>query len=129
MRSLASNYITLVEAFELLVPLEEFTPLVTAVLQRLAVEGVAGLVSMQFYAGERPGEIGAIIRFAAPEQAMEHVRMISGWDEFRRFTATIKLLEIRVYGELGPEVEAWMRQFNGPIRKHEHFIAGFVRTP
>ena len=41
----------------------------------------------------------------------------------------IELLEIRVFGELSPQVEEWMRQLGGPIEKLERFVAGFVRTP
>lgn len=38
------EYFTLVEAFELKVPLSEFRPLVVSMMKRLDVEGVAGLV-------------------------------------------------------------------------------------
>lgn len=129
MQSPASSYVTLVEAFELTVPLDEVAPILRAVMARLEVEGVASLVSMQFYTSDVPGEMGAIIRFSDPHHFTEHVKMISGWEEFKRFSSMIKLIEIRVHGELSPEVEAWMQQFGGPVKKLRHFVAGFVRTP
>lgn len=122
------DYTTLVELFELRVPLDEFQPLVSELMARLEREGVSGLVSMQFYATDVPGELGAVIRFTDRSQFLKHIEMISGFAEFRRFTSQMKLLEIRIFGELDSAVEAWMRQFDGPIRKFEHFVAGFVRA-
>lgn len=128
MKPAASDYVTLVETFRLEVPFEDFAPLVTALMQRIEVEGVASLVSMQFYASDVPGEIGAVIRFSNSSQFMDHVKMISSLPEFARFAAMIELLELRVFGELDPQVEEWMRQFGGPIKKLERFVAGFVRS-
>ena len=54
--------------------------------------------------------------------------MISGWPEFQRFTTSIKLVDMRVHGRLSEAVEAWIRQFNGPLAKYERFVAGFVRA-
>jgi hypothetical protein len=54
--------------------------------------------------------------------------MISSWDEFRRFFATAKPLDIRVYGRLGEEAEAWISQFGDIVStRFEHHAAGFVR--
>lgn len=129
MRTIASDYVTLVEAFRLKVPLEEFAPFVDALMQRLEVEGVASLVSMQLYASDVPGELGAVIRFSAPDQLIDHVMMIGSWPEFTQFAAMIELIEIHIFGELNPAVEEWMKQFQGSIKKLERFVAGFVRTP
>jgi hypothetical protein len=76
------DYVTLVESFRLKASFEEFEPLVTSLMQRLEVEGVASLVSMQFYASDVPNEAGAVIRFSEPSQFTEHVQMISSWPEF-----------------------------------------------
>jgi hypothetical protein len=43
---------------------------------RIAFEGVASLVSMQFYASDVPNEVGAVIRFSEPSQFTDHVTMI-----------------------------------------------------
>jgi hypothetical protein len=40
----------------------------------------------------------------------------------------IELLEIRIFGELSPQVEAWMKQLGGPIKKLDRFVGGFVRS-
>lgn len=124
----AASYLTLVELFELRCPFDEFAALLGPVLDRLEREGVAGLVSMQFYA-ERPqsNRIGAVITFRDAEQLLEHMDMISSWPEFTRFAQMITLVDMRVHGQLNPRAEAWIRQFNGPLRKFEQHIAGFVR--
>jgi hypothetical protein len=128
MSTVARDYVTLVESFRLKGTFEEFEPLVTSLMQRLEREGVASLVSMQFYASDVPNEVGAVIRFSGPSQFTDHVTMISSWPEFARFAAMIELLEIRVFGELSPQVEAWMKQFGGPIKKLDRFVGGFVRS-
>jgi hypothetical protein len=69
-----------------------------------------------------------VIRFSGPSQFTDHVTMISSWTEFARFAAMIELLEIRVCGELSPQVEAWMKQFGGPIKKLDRFVGGFLRS-
>lgn len=128
---LAADSFTLVESFTLNVPLGELTPVVTGMMKRLEEEGVAGLVSMQFHASSSSGdvgsELGAIIRFSDRSRLHEHIAMVSSWPELARFSKMITLTELRVFGELDPAIESWMRQFNGPIRKHERFVAGFMR--
>lgn len=60
---------------------------------------------------------------------MKHVKLISSWPELTRFAGMIDLLASRSFGQLDPEVEAWMRQLGGPIKKLDRFVAGFVRSP
>ena len=93
----------------------------------MGAEGVRALRSMQFYTNEAKTELGAIITFASAAELLTHVKMISDWEEFRRFASMIKLVDMRVHGRLTPEVEAWIRQFNGPLKKLEHPVVGFVR--
>lgn len=123
----AAESITLVETFPLGASVDEFAPIVGAVMKRLEVEGVAPLLSMQFYASSVPGEIGAVIRFSDRSKLREHIAMISSWAELARFSEMITLTELRVFGQLDPEIEAWMQQFKGRIVKHETLLAGFIR--
>lgn len=127
MKPALDKYVTLVELLELTVPLAEIAPLLQATLRRLEVEGVPGLVSMQFHANEAQTELGAVITFSDGDQMPAHTEMISGWDEFKRFSKMIKLKEMRVHGTLSPAAEAWIRQFSGPISKFEQPVAAFVR--
>lgn len=122
-----SDYVTLVEILELTRPFEEVAPLLSIAIRRLETEGVKALLSSQFYRNEAGTELGAVIRFANSTQMMEHVNMVSGWEEFRRFATMIKLVDMRVHGKLDPEAEAWIRKFDGPIKKLETLVVGFVR--
>ena len=122
-----SDYVTLVEILELTRPYAEVEPIIQSTVRRLEAEGVRALRSMQFYTNEAKTELGAIITFASAAELLTHVKMISDWEEFRRFASMIKLVDMRVHGRLTPEVEAWIRQFNGPLKKLEHPVVGFVR--
>lgn len=123
----ACDHVSLVEVFELTGSFEAFEAAARTALRRLEAEGVSGLVNVQFYATPDSSEVGAILIFADPDQFMEHVQMIMGWREFKDFVATVKPIEVRVYGRLGPEAHAWLRGMNVVSRIYENHVAGFVR--
>jgi hypothetical protein len=128
MRKPAAEYVTLVEVLERTVPYGEFEEAILAATERLEAEGVRELVSVNFYAEPGSAEAGAILTFSDRERMLEHMDMVSSWDEFRRFFATVKPLDVRVYGRLNAEAEAWISQFGDIVsRKFEHHTAGFVR--
>jgi hypothetical protein len=128
MKKPAAEYVTLVEVLERTVPYEEFEEAIRAATKRLEAEGVRELVSVNFYAELGSVEAGAILTFSDRERMLEHMDMVSSWDEFRRFFATVKPLDVRVYGRLNAEAEAWIGQFGDIVsRKFEHHTAGFVR--
>jgi hypothetical protein len=123
----ASEYVTLVEVLELTVPYEEFARAVGAAARRLEAEGVRELVTVHFYGNLRSTEVGAILTFSDRERMIEHIEMISKWEEFERFFACVRPLDVRVYGKLSEEAEAWIGQFDVLSKKFEHHVAGFVR--
>lgn len=123
----ADEYVTLVEVLELTRPFEEFAAAIKAAARRLETEGIRELVTLQFYADPASGEVGALLTFADRERMIEHIEMITGWEEFEQFFATVKPLDVRVYGKLSPEAEAWVRQFDVVSRTFEDHVAGFVR--
>jgi hypothetical protein len=128
MKKQATEYVTLVEVLERMVPLEEFREIVDAALGRLEAEGVRELVSINFYADPDSKEVGAILIFSDRGKMLDHMGMVSSWEEFERFFGIVKPLDVRVYGRLSAEAEAWIRQFGDIVsRKFEHHSAGFVR--
>jgi hypothetical protein len=127
MKAPASEYVTLVEVLELTVPFEEFAQAVGAATRRLQAEGVRELVAVHFYSDPGSTEVGAILTFSDRERMIEHIEMISEWAEFRRFFGCVKPLDVRVYGELSEEAEAWVGQFDVLSKKYEQHVAGFVR--
>jgi hypothetical protein len=126
-RAPAEEYVTLVEVLELTSSFEEFKAAIKAAARRLEAEGVEALVTLQFYADPGSTEAGAILTFSDRERVMEHIAMISGWEEFERFFATVRPVDVRVYGKLSAEAEAWVRQFGVLSRTFEDHVAGFVR--
>jgi hypothetical protein len=128
MKQPAGDYVTLVEVLELTRPFEEFADAIEAALRRLKAEGVQELVTVQFYAETGSTQVGAILTFSDRERMIEHMGMVSGWEEFERFFATVKPIDVRVYGRLSEEAEAWIRRFGDVLgRTFEEHVAGFVR--
>ena len=127
MRSEADQYVTLVEVLEVTVPFEEFAQAVGDATRRLEAEGVRELVTVHFYGNPGSTEVGSILTFSDRERMIEHIRMISEWEEFERFFACVKPLDVRVYGRLSEEAEAWIGQFDVLSKKFEEHVAGFVR--
>jgi hypothetical protein len=127
MRLEADRYVTLVEVLELTVPYEEFSEAVGAAARRLEAEGMRELVALHFYGSRASTEVGAILTFSDRGRMIEHIEMISKWEEFQRFFACVRPLDVRVYGKLSEEAEAWIGQFDVLSKKFEHHVAGFVR--
>jgi hypothetical protein len=124
----AAEYVTLVEVLELTAPYEEFEEAIRAATGRLQAEGVRELVSVNFYLEPGSTHAGAILIFSDSEAMLEHMDKVSSWEEYRRFFATVKPLDVRVYGRLHAEAEAWISQFGDIVsKKFEHYAAGFVR--
>lgn len=127
MRTPASEHVTLVEVLELTRPFEEFAAAVQATARRLEAEGIKELVTLQFYADPASTEVGAILTFTDRNRMMEHIGMITGWEEFNWFLATLKPLDVRVYGKLSTEAEEWVGQFGVVSKTFEDHVSGFVR--
>jgi hypothetical protein len=127
MRLEAGRYFTLVEVLERTVPYEEFSEAVGAAARRLEAEGVRELVALHFYGSQESTEVGAILTFSDRGRMIEHTKMISKWEEFERFFACVRPVDVRVYGKLSEEAEAWIGQFDVLSKRFEEYIAGFVR--
>ncbi len=127
MKPQPSEYVTLVEVMELTSTFEEFTTAITAAAARLEAEGVEQLVNLQFYAAPGSKEVGAILTFSDRTRIMEHIDMITKWKEFERFFATVRPIDVRVYGRLSMEAERWAGQFGVVSKNFEDHVAGFVR--
>ncbi|NOK19594.1 hypothetical protein [Corallococcus carmarthensis] len=127
MEQAARERITLVEVLERTAPFDVFTATLQSAVQRLESEGVSTLLSIQFHARPEDTEVGAVITFADSRRVMEHIRMISGWPEFKALLDVAKPVDVRVYGRLGEEAHAWLRTMNVVSKVFESPVAGFVR--
>ena len=127
MKALATEYVTLVEVMELTRPFEEFAAAIEAASRRLEKEGVQELIAVHFYGSPQSTEAGAILTFSDRDRMIDHIEMISEWEEFEGFFATVKPLDVRVYGKPSEEAEEWIGQFDALSRKFEDHVAGFVR--
>ena len=128
MKPSAKDYVTLVEVLELIRPFEEFADAIAAALRRLEAEGIQELVTVQFYADPGSTQAGAILTFSDRDRMIEHMDMVSEWEEFERFFATVKPVEVRVYGRLSREAETWIGQFGDVLgNTFGDHVAGFVR--
>jgi hypothetical protein len=123
----ARERITLVEVLERTASFDVFASTVQAAVQRLESEGVRSLISIQFHARPEDPEVGVVITFADSRQVMEHIRRISGWPEFKALLGVARPVDVRVYGRLGDEAQAWLRTMNVVSKVFESPVAGFVR--
>ena len=85
------------------------------------------LVALHFYGSQESTEVGTILTFSDRERMIEHIEMISKWEEFEKFFACVRPLDVRVYGRLSEEAEAWIGQFDVLSKRFEGHVAGFVR--
>jgi hypothetical protein len=127
MKPTANEYVTLVEVLEITRPFEEFAAAATAATRRLECEGIRALVSIQFYAHPGSNEVGALLTFADRSRVIEHINLITQWDEFKQFFGMVKPLDVRVYGQLSADGEAWIRQFDVMSKTFAQHVTGFVR--
>jgi hypothetical protein len=123
------EHVTLAEVLERTVSPEAFNVAVEALSRRLESEGVRDLLILQFYAQPDSRRIGAVLTFANPEAFMRHVGVVSTWEEFSAFTATVRLVDIRVYGELPSAAATWVSQFGEIGQIFPRHVAGFARSP
>ena len=127
MHSPDSKRVTLVEVLERKKSYAEFVGIVQAAAHRLKDEGIAQLVGIQFYADPNSVQAGVLITFADAYHLMEHIEMITQWEEFHCLLDAAKPLDVRVYGKLSADAEAWLRQINVVSKTFTQHIAGFVR--
>jgi hypothetical protein len=123
----ASEYVMLVEVLELIRPYEEFEAVILAAVRRLETEGIAELVTLQFYAAPNSTEAGAILIFSDREQIMRHIQMITGWEEFQQLLRVVKPVDVRVYGKMSAEAEEWVGGFGVLSKTFPQHVSGFVR--
>ena len=101
MKAPATEYVTLVEVLELTRPFEEFANAIGAASRRLETEGVEELVAVHFYGSPESSEAGAILTFSDRERMIDHIEMISAWEEFEWFFD--KTVDEIVHGDLNLE--------------------------
>jgi hypothetical protein len=89
--------------------------------------GVRELVTIQFYARAGSTEVGALLSFADHERVVEDLNLITRWDEFERFFSMVTPRDVRIYGRLSAEAEAWVRQFDVISKTFDQHVTGFVR--
>jgi hypothetical protein len=82
---------------------------------------------MQFYADPESTEAGAVITFSDRRRMIDHMTMISGWDEFKAYARSCRLTDMRVYGILPPEAEEWITAFGKPSKRFPRHVVGFAR--
>ena len=127
MSSHVNHSVTLVEVLKLIRPYEEFVAVIEAAVRRLEVEGIAELVTLQFYADANSMEAGAILTFTDRNRIMAHINMITGWEEFAQLLKVVMPVDVRVYGQLGEEAKAWIQGFGVVSKMFEQHVVGFVR--
>lgn len=121
------DHVTIVEVLERTAAFAAFQAVTEAALHRLEREGIAALLSVQFYADPHTPDVGALITFNDYRRVMEHVAMITAWDEFQHLLDVVKLRDVRVYGPMGEDGIAWLNQTHALRNLFTTPLVGFVR--
>lgn len=117
----------MVEVLERTASFAAFEVVTQAALHRLECEGIAALVAVRFYADPHTSEVGALVSFNDYRRVMEHVTMITAWDEFRHLLDVVRLRDVRVYGPMGAEGLARLQASHVVSNTFTTPLAGFVR--
>lgn len=126
---MAQETLTIIETLELTVPFDEYTVAVRAFVNRAEAEGIRALAPMQVHNTPGTTQVGLMLHLSDQSKLLEHVQMIDGWDEFKRYAGMSKVRDLRVFGVLPPEIEAWLRKYSDALTIFTQPIVGFVRPP
>jgi hypothetical protein len=127
MNEKANRQVTLVERVELKGPPEGFEEAVSALCDRLETENVPGLLTYQFYYNPHAGEGAVIVRVAKGDVFVEYFELINTWEEWAAFRKTAEFSDMRLFGEPGERLEAFLLESKIDYEWGGWHVAGFAR--
>ena len=105
-----------------------FDAAVAALVERVRIEGHAGVLAYGFYHGG-PDEGRALVRCSDPEAWVGHHDLIMGWPEMAAFRASADLVEVELFGPITPAMQDWIDRMGlaAKLRHRGQPLAGFQR--
>lgn len=123
----ASNHVTIVERFEIIVPFAEFQRSILALSQQLERDAIPELLTFQYYASPESKEATLILTFADGDAWGEkHGNVLFNLEEFESYAKTVKATEYRICGALSEKRYEQVSTWDNVVFSGEH-MAGFVR--
>ena len=96
----ACGLLTLVETFEITGSFADYREKVTAFCRKVEQDGLADVLTMQFYASPRAGEAYLILTVTDGDAFDQHATFVRSIDEVRPYMKTARLKQVRVFGTL-----------------------------
>ncbi len=123
----ASDHVTIVERFEIIVPFAEFQESIVALSHQLEQDAIPELLTFQYYASPESKEATLILTFANGDAWGEkHSKILFSLEEFESYCKTCKVKEWRICGTLSEKQYERVSKWDGVVFAGPH-IAGFVR--
>jgi len=124
--------LTLVETFEITGSFADYTEKVTAFCRKVEQDGLADVLTMQFYASEHAGEAYLILTVTDGDAFDQHGAFIRSIDEVRPYMKTARLKQMRVFGTLNADRAKELQELGA---KHDvdfewvsEHVSGFIRS-
>lgn len=127
MTSNASEHVTLIERLELKVATEAFEEATIALCRRLETEDVPGLITYQFYYNSHTGEGWVIMTVVNGDVFVEYFERINTWEEWAAFRKAAEFNDMRLFGEPGESMEAFLLESKIDYEWGGWHVAGFTR--
>jgi hypothetical protein len=107
---------------------EGFEAAVTALTERVRIEGHPGVLSYRFY---RPDDTEgrAVVRYRGPEAWVAHHDLVMGWPEMAALRGSAALREVALFGPVSPAMRDWIARMGieDRVRLGGEPVAGFHR--
>ena len=100
----------LFETFEITAPFAEYEKAVHALCHKIEEEGVAGALSMHYYADREAREAYMIFTLKDADAYQKHNLFLRNMSEVEPYRQAIKLKQIRAFGEINAETAKRFRE-------------------
>jgi hypothetical protein len=121
------DQIVQMSSYELTDSAEVFTKAISALSARTQAEGPHGILRYSFYVYAENGTAGSIIVYRDPEAWLGQHDFAASLDEYQDFYNTIRLVGVRFFGNLSPEIRQWLDERNLKYEFAGQLAAGFAR--
>lgn len=121
--------LVIVNDYNLLAPVSDFTRSISALAARVEREGHPGVRSYLFYANAEEATARAVIHYTGPEAWIGHHDISFGWPEMKALHSVARLAQVSFHGEMTSAIRDWLEAagLTVPVRHYPDFAAGFQR--
>ena len=121
------NQIIQISSYELTGTAEAFTKAIGSLSNRTQKDGPEDILRYTFYVNPKEGTAGAVIVYRDAEAWLGQHDFATSLVEYQDFYKTIRLVGLRFFGKLSPEIQQWLDERNVQYEYAGPLAAGFER--